>query len=228
MPSEAPVARKMPTSPPSEDSTTASTRNCSSTSRASAPMARRTPISRVRSVTLTSMMFMMPMPPTSRLTAATAPSSEVISAVVPDRVWAIWAVSSTLKLLSVPSASLRRSRSRAVSLAVMRALSAPSCIEISRVLILVLPVTRRCAVRSGTITVSSWSMPMAAWPLGASRPTIWQEKDLTRSCSPSGLLLAPKSSRCTVAPMTQTAAPAICSSSLKTRPPARFQLLVRK
>ena len=37
-----------------------------------APMARRMPISRVRSVTDTSMMFMMPMPPTIRLTAATA------------------------------------------------------------------------------------------------------------------------------------------------------------
>ena len=33
-----------------------------------APNAFRTPISRVRSVTLTSMMFMIPMPPTSRLT----------------------------------------------------------------------------------------------------------------------------------------------------------------
>ena len=35
-----------------------------------APSAMRMPISRVRSVTLTSMMFMMPMPPTSRLTPA--------------------------------------------------------------------------------------------------------------------------------------------------------------
>ena len=35
-----------------------------------APSALRTPISRVRSVTDTSMMFMMPMPPTRRLTAA--------------------------------------------------------------------------------------------------------------------------------------------------------------
>ncbi len=46
------------------ESTTASTRNCVSTSRPSAPIARRMPISRVRSVTETSMMFMMPMPPT--------------------------------------------------------------------------------------------------------------------------------------------------------------------
>src|SRR3990167_3283821 len=65
----------MPIKPPSAASTTASIRNCSSTSRSMAPMARRRPISRVRSVTLTSMMFMMPMPPTSRLTAATAPKS---------------------------------------------------------------------------------------------------------------------------------------------------------
>ena len=35
-------------------------------SRRRAPTALRMPISRVRSVTLTSMMFMMPMPPTSR------------------------------------------------------------------------------------------------------------------------------------------------------------------
>ena len=46
-------------------------------------MARRMPISRVRSVTDTSMMFMMPMPPTSRLTAAIAASSAVSVRVVP-------------------------------------------------------------------------------------------------------------------------------------------------
>ena len=39
-------------------------------SRRRAPMARRNPISRVRSVTLTSMMFITPMPPTSSDTAA--------------------------------------------------------------------------------------------------------------------------------------------------------------
>ena len=42
-----------------------------------APTAMRTPISRVRSVTLTSMMFMMPMPPTSSDTAAMLASSRV-------------------------------------------------------------------------------------------------------------------------------------------------------
>ena len=44
-------------------------------SRVRAPTAMRRPISRVRSVTETSMMFMMPMPPTSSDTEATAASS---------------------------------------------------------------------------------------------------------------------------------------------------------
>ena len=42
-----------------------------------APTALRMPISRVRSVTLTSMMFITPMPPTSSEIAATSPSSVV-------------------------------------------------------------------------------------------------------------------------------------------------------
>ena len=42
-----------------------------------APTARRMPISRVRSVTETSMMFMMPTPPTTSDTLATAPRSSV-------------------------------------------------------------------------------------------------------------------------------------------------------
>jgi hypothetical protein len=50
--------------------------------RRGAPSALRMPISRVRSVTVTSMMLVMPMPPTSRLMPATAPSSVVnVSAV---------------------------------------------------------------------------------------------------------------------------------------------------
>ena len=42
-----------------------------------APIALRMPISRVRSVTVTSMMFITPMPPTSSEIAATAASSTV-------------------------------------------------------------------------------------------------------------------------------------------------------
>ncbi len=64
--------------PPIRLSAIASTRNCSSTSRPFAPIAMRRPISRVRSVTDTSMMFMMPMPPTMSETPAMPASSVVI------------------------------------------------------------------------------------------------------------------------------------------------------
>jgi hypothetical protein len=87
----------MPISPPISDSTIASTRNCSRTWRSVAPTASRMPISRVRSVTDTSMMFMMPMPPTSRLTAATAESRPVSTLVIPVSIEVICFMSKTLK-----------------------------------------------------------------------------------------------------------------------------------
>ena len=51
--------------PPNRQMQAASIRNCSRMVRRLAPMALRTPISRVRSATETNMMFMMPMPPTN-------------------------------------------------------------------------------------------------------------------------------------------------------------------
>ena len=164
------MASTMPIRPPSADSTTASIRNCSSTSRSSAPMARRRPISRVRSVTLTSMMFITPMPPTSRLTAATAPSSMVITRVVPAMVSASCLVSSTLKLSSSLMASLRASRSSCVSPFFTRSASLAGSSETSSELTLVLPVMRRCSVFSGISTTSSWSCPNEPWPLLLNRP----------------------------------------------------------
>ena len=56
--------------PPMPQRMAASMRNWTTMLRRWAPMARRMPISRVRSVTVTSMMFMMPMPPTTREMAA--------------------------------------------------------------------------------------------------------------------------------------------------------------
>ena len=63
----------VPMMPPVTQSAALSVRNCSVMSRPRAPSARRTPISRMRSVTLVSIMFMMPMPPTSREIPATEP-----------------------------------------------------------------------------------------------------------------------------------------------------------
>ena len=72
-----PKLSPMPIAPPNVASTSDSTRNWSRISLSCAPSALRRPISRVRSVTETSMMFMMPMPPTSRLMAPMLPRKTV-------------------------------------------------------------------------------------------------------------------------------------------------------
>ncbi len=59
-----PPPSNTPMTPPAPVSTTASVRNCQITSRRRAPMALRTPISRVRCVTDINMMFITPTPPT--------------------------------------------------------------------------------------------------------------------------------------------------------------------
>ena len=58
----------MPRTPPTAVSIIASKRNCLMICRRVAPIAFRTPISRVRSVTETNMMLMTPTPPTTRAT----------------------------------------------------------------------------------------------------------------------------------------------------------------
>src|SRR5687768_11883288 len=70
-PAKKPISCEMPTPtitpmvPPTNEISTVSIRNCRTMSVRRAPSARRTPISRVRSRMLASMMFMMPMPPTN-------------------------------------------------------------------------------------------------------------------------------------------------------------------
>src|SRR5689334_16656950 len=73
------IPTTIPIEPPRELSTIASLRNCRCTSDSVAPTAIRTPISRVRSVTLTSMMFIIPIPPTSNETEAMLAKSSVIT-----------------------------------------------------------------------------------------------------------------------------------------------------
>ena len=79
---ETPTPIEMPIAPPSNDSTTASVKNCVLTFDGLAPTAMRIPISRVRSLTDTSMMFMMPIPPTRSEIDATAPSNMLITLAV--------------------------------------------------------------------------------------------------------------------------------------------------
>ena len=78
--------RATPMAPPTRLITTASTRNWVRTSEPRAPSASRSPISRVLSVTETSMMFMIPMPPTSREMPAIADRRRVMIWVVSEAV----------------------------------------------------------------------------------------------------------------------------------------------
>ena len=59
-----PSPARIPASPPMVVNTVTSVRNCLTMSDRVAPSARRTPISRVRSVIVANMMFMIPIPPT--------------------------------------------------------------------------------------------------------------------------------------------------------------------
>ncbi|SCJ87479.1 Uncharacterised protein [uncultured Oscillibacter sp.] len=65
-----PKPRAIPSTPPREEVVAASMTNWRMMAPSRAPSALRMPISLVRSVTDTSMMFMMPMPPTTREMAA--------------------------------------------------------------------------------------------------------------------------------------------------------------
>src|SRR6266581_2037307 len=75
MPALSAAPTTIPDTPPVTLMSTASLRNCSRISRSVAPTARRTPISRMRSSTEASMMFMIPMPPTTSEIDAMAPST---------------------------------------------------------------------------------------------------------------------------------------------------------
>jgi len=68
---------KIPTNPPARLITIASVRNCSRISRRDAPTAIRTPISRVRSVTVTSIIFIIPMPEITKAIAETRIKTKV-------------------------------------------------------------------------------------------------------------------------------------------------------
>ena len=110
----------MPMRPPRSESVRASTRNWARMSRPRAPMALRMPISRVRSRTDTSMMFMIPMPPTTSEIEAIPPSSRVSVPLIEDAAASSWVWSKMLKSSSSVAARSWRSRSSAVMLGLGR------------------------------------------------------------------------------------------------------------
>jgi hypothetical protein len=73
--------------------------NCARIALGRAPSALRTPISRVRSITDTSMMFMTPTPPTSSAMRQMAPAAAVMATAKP------WSSSPSLSLSNISKSS---------------------------------------------------------------------------------------------------------------------------
>jgi len=149
---------------------------------------------------------MMPMPPTSRLTAATAPSSAVSTRVVPVSVLTISFMSRTWKSSSSPTEMRLRSRKSCSTSFCTFSVGTPDRAESMTALTSVFPAMRRWNVRSGMRTKSSWSLPKADAPLDSSTPMTSHESLPSLMDAPRGLA-PPKSSFFTVAPMMQTALP---------------------
>ncbi len=90
------------------------------------PSALRMPISRVRSVTLTSMMFMMTMPPTSsEMEASATATTKKLPLKFDHRERKLWLVSMT-KLSGAPGVSWRRLRTTARTWSMAASMGAPT------------------------------------------------------------------------------------------------------
>ena len=118
-----PPPTRMPSSPPVTDINTDSMRNCSDMTGPVAPTAILRPISLVRSVTLTSMMFMMPIPATNSENAAATTSMSVTVSMVDDMVSIISACERMVKSSAASPFSLWLSRSICVSSSMAASLS---------------------------------------------------------------------------------------------------------
>ena len=106
--SEAAMPSVIPMTPPKRLMMTDSNRNWNMMSRPRAPIAMRRPISFVRSVTETYMMFMIPIPPTNKLIPAIIVSTSDIKSEVLVTIWIISSCVNT-RNGSVGFVQLRRS-----------------------------------------------------------------------------------------------------------------------
>ena len=188
----------------------------------------RKPISRVRSVTLTSMIFMIPMPPMSRLMPATAASNRVMMRLLSSCACKISVRLRIWNGSSPPGATLKRWRSSSFTLSSTAFMSMPSrtFTEMAptrfKRLVASPPHTRLRRVESGIMMASSWSWPMEFWPLGASTPITFMGMLRTRIVWSTGSS-SPKSSRATVAPIQATLAEPASSPASNMRPLAKGQ-----
>src|SRR6266545_3160312 len=172
---------RIPTIPPLTVRATASSRNWRSTSRVRAPTALRRPISRVRSDTLTSMMFITPTPPTSSEIPAIEASTRVrmprMRPTTPRMSsWVRTSYSCSGWALATTSRMMRRSSSICPVLGALTAIPSTRLIPNSR-----------CAAVTGTNTSASRLTPKAV-PTRVSTPT-------TRKRTPPTVIDLPTGSR---------------------------------
>ena len=186
-----------------------------------APTAMRRPISFVRSVTLTYMMFMIPMPPTTSEIPAMAASSMVIIPVTVSIVSMISCMEFIVKLFSSPSFRrwLRRSTSSISFMAksVASSVTALHCMPCRWLC----ESIRFITVVNGASTISSWSIPMLLVPLLSSTPTTWKGIWFTRMLLPMGSSLGKRLSTM-VLPITTTLAAVFTSCSENISPSCIF------
>ena len=153
-------------------------------------MALRMPISRVRSATDTSIIFIIPIDPTNSDTAAIATNSIVIYPVTVSIASITCFISIIWKSSASSSDSLWRSRSRAVICSIASALSAPS-FNFSAIILTEfgkrLPCRRFFSVVIGMMTISSW-LPIVESPRSLVTPIIVNGIFCTRIISPTGLV----------------------------------------
>ena len=161
----------MPMRPPSSDRTSASTRNWARMSRPRAPIALRMPISRVRSRTETSMMFMIPMPPTMSEIEAMPAEQQRQRAADRGRGSSSWVWSKTLKSSSSVGGEVVAVAQERGDLGAWRRSSGPPSATLTPIVRTLSPPTKYfCTVPIGTMTWSSgswkpvpplgWRMPM--------------------------------------------------------------------
>ncbi len=203
---EMPQARRIPMKPPKTLSRIDSVRNWTRISRLRAPMALRRPISRVRSVTETSMIFIMPIPPTSSEIAAIPPRKRVST---PRMDWVMLRIESWVKMVKSSRPTSVRWRVRRISEISSEAACtlAESIAWASMVSTLSRTLrwnSRVWAVVNGTIMRSSW-LPNPEPPLDFSTPITRKGWPLMRTVSPVTFSLRLNSLSAVSGPMTATA-----------------------
>ncbi len=161
---------------------------------------------------------MMPMPPTSSEMPAMQASRMVMTSVAPVAASARSAWFFTWKSSSSHSPSLWLSRMIDLASTMAASTSASLWAEPRICAMNWCPASRSCTVVQGAMIRSSWSLPLADWPLGASTPMTVKGTSRRMTSCPMALPSSPKMFVATVCPSTHTLRRARTSRTSKNWP----------